>query len=147
MERVPVSLMSEARRSKQALRYTLFRQRAEALRASIDGDFSLTERQARVPGLLAFEEKVTRAQAELWSFRRRDGFTILWSSLIGEFILVRDGSPQPVSEALAFYSWFDVEALRDASPEMVIEAHRVKKVFAGRVAASGCSGSGASRRR
>ncbi len=57
----------------------------------------------------------------------------MWSALVEEFIVIGDPPPPPGSEALVHYTWEEAEALRNASPEHVIAAHRVKKAFKGEV--------------
>jgi len=59
----------------------------------------------------------------------------MWSPLVEEFIVVGDPPPPPGSEALVFYTWAEVEAMEDASPERVRAAHQLKKAFAGKVRA------------
>lgn len=127
-DRLTAELVGEARKLKPALLVELLREQAEALTASVEGDAPLAERQARLRELLAVEERLTRAQLELWASWRRDGFTILWSPLVEEFILAGGGPAPPGHEGLVVYSWDEVEAMKDASPEAVVRAHRVKKV-------------------
>ena len=133
VDRVPTSLMAEARRAKLALRHTLLRQQAQALVAIIDGDTPLAQRQVKLPELRVVEERLFAAQKALWASWRQDGFLILWSTVLEEFILVGDPPPPPGSEALALYTRAEVEAMKVVSPEAVVQAHRVKKAFRGMV--------------
>lgn len=131
------NLKAEARKAKPAIRYALLRKQAEELAAFVDGDSPLPERQAQLSELLALQDRLAAAQEELWESWRRDGFTILWSALVEEFILVGDSSKPPGSEAIVLYTREEVEALKDACPERVIQAHRVKKAFGGTIATGG----------
>jgi hypothetical protein len=132
-ERLASELLAEARRIKPALLVELLRKQAWDLAAFMDGDALLTERQAKLPELLAVEDRLSAAQEALWTSWRRAGFTILWSPLVEEFILVGDAPPPPGSEGMAAYSLAEVEALKEAAPERVIAAHKLKKVFSGAV--------------
>lgn len=135
VDTVPSSLMTEARRAKLAIRYALLREQAEALGSLIDGDFPLTQRKKKLPELLAVENMLAASQGALWASWRQEGFSVVWSALLEEFILVGDAPPPPGSEGMALYSWEEVQTLKDASPVQVREAHRVKKLFAGKVTA------------
>lgn len=132
-ERIPSDLMAEARRTKLAIRLVLLRNQGEKLAAFIDGDTPLSERQAHLPELMALQEKIAVAQEDLWAAWRREGFTILWSPLVEEFVLVGDSTPPPGSEGYAVYTWAEVAALKDAAPERVVAAHKIKKAFSGMV--------------
>jgi len=128
-------LVAEARKLKPALKVELLREQAWNLVAFIDGDAPLAERQVKLPKLLAVEDRLSTAQEALWASWRRAGFTILWSSIVEEFILVGDAPPPPGSESMAVYTWAEIAALKDAAPERVIAAHKVKKAFAGTIRA------------
>jgi hypothetical protein len=133
VDALPADLLAALRQAKPALIIELLHKQAWDLAAFINGDALLTERQARLPELLAVEEKLSAAQEALWASWRRAGFTILWNPLVEEFILVGDSSPPPGSEGMAVYTRAEVEALKDAAAERVIAAHKLKKVFSGAV--------------
>lgn len=131
VDALPADLLAALRQAKPALIIELLRKQAWDLAAFIDGNTPLAERQARLPELLAVEDRLSAAEEQLWASWWRAGFTILWSPLVEEFILVGDAPPPPGSEGMAVYTWAEVEALKAASPERVIAAHKLKKAFNG----------------
>jgi hypothetical protein len=132
-DRLTAELVAEARSLKPALVVELLREQVRNLVAFIDGDAALAEREAKLPELLAVEDRLSAAQADLWTSWRPAGFTILWSALVEEFVLVGDAPPPPGSEGVAVYTWAEVEALKDAAPERVRAAQKLKKAFNGTV--------------
>jgi hypothetical protein len=132
-DRLTAELVAEVRRLKPALVVELLREQARNLVAFIDGDAPLAERQAKLSELLAVEDRLSAAQKALWDSWHDAGFKIIWSPIVEEFILVGDGSPPPGGQGIVVYTWAEVEALKDAAPEHVIAAHKLKKEFNGTV--------------
>ena len=132
-DKIPASLLAELRRAKPAIRYALLREKADKIVAFIDGDSPLAKRQEQLSELLSVQERLSAVQSELWAAWRKAGFTVLWSALLEEFVLVGDPPPPPGSEGTVLYSWPEVEALVSAAPERVMEAHRIKKAFTGKI--------------
>ncbi|MGA2764341.1 MAG: hypothetical protein ABSG17_13355 [Spirochaetia bacterium] len=134
VKNIPEELKAAARRAKPALVVELLREKARALHDTIDGDAPYEKRLARLLEYQETTDKLAQAQERLFASWREAGFTVTWSALVEEFILVGDAPPPPGSEGFVVYSLGEVEALKDASPERVIQAHKVKKAFAGTVA-------------
>ncbi len=138
--RLAPELVAEARRIKPALIVELLRENVRVLAAFIDGDTRLAERQARLPEYLETVDRLTAAEQRLFAWWREAGFRTFWSGLVEELILVGEGLPPAGSEAYTVYTWPEVAALKDRSPEDVAQAHRVRKVFRGTVRTAGRAG-------
>ena len=138
--RLTADLKAAIRCAKHALVVELLRRKAWELKDFIDGDGPSAERVARMREFMETCDRLAEARTRLFDSWRHAGFTIIWSPLVEEFILVGDDSPPPGSEGCAVYCWAEVETLRDASPERVQDVHRVKKLFGGRVRPTGMNG-------
>lgn len=130
---VPSELFAEARRVKPALVVDLLQEKAWALRNFIDGDAPLADRLSRAAAYQDTVDRLAKAQGRLFDSWRAAGFTVVWSRLVEEFLLVGDGEPPPGSEAMAVYAWEEAKALEGADPESVRQAHRAKRAFGGKV--------------
>jgi hypothetical protein len=132
-DRLTAELIAEARRLKPALVVELLREQVRNLVGFIDGDASLAERKEKLPEFLTVQDRLSSAEAALWASWRQAGFSIVWSPLVEEFILVGDAPPPPGSEGIAVYAWAEVASLKDATPERLQAVHKLKKAFSGTV--------------
>lgn len=96
----PPELLAEARRVKPALIVEVLLAKERELRAFIDSEAPLAERLARVPEYSRLLDEIGAAREELLACWRPAGFTILWSALVEEFILVGEGSPHLGARAI-----------------------------------------------
>ena len=126
-------IVPEVRRAKPALVVELLRRRARGLKDFIDGDSSYEERIRKMAEYQETVEKLQEAEVRLFDSWKASGFTVLWSVLLGEFLVVGDGPPPAGSEDFTVYTWSEVEALKDAAPDQVKRVHQIKRAFAGRV--------------
>jgi hypothetical protein len=121
------------REAKPALLVYALRVKWTDLLSVVDGGAPYEQRLARMPELLATQERLAAAQEVLFASWRKAGFTVVWSSLLEEFLLVGDNPPPSGSDEVVVYRWEEVVALAEAGETRVKQVHSLKRFFKGAV--------------
>ncbi len=125
--------------------YTRLRAEANKLAEWIDNsDAPIQERRERVPEFKKLVNRIAELQPHIDHYEKSglgswygQGWLLIHSNLLNELIVVvRDADVQVPEGAGAYpvYEMREVKALKDADEEQIRGAHRVKKVFKGKVA-------------